>query len=125
MSGNAVECHLQLACVGGNVPGQELHHLKRRVGDAERPCFLPQDAEAELVIGRKDVDRKTACQTGLEPLIHPLEPGGRAVSGDHHLAAMVEQRIERVKKFLLRAVLVADELDVVDQQHVGGAQAAP
>ena len=35
---------------------------------------------------------------------------------------MVEQRVECVEKFLLRAVLVADELDVVDQQHVSGTQ---
>ena len=100
MRGNAVEGHLELAHVGGDLPGQELQHLARCVGDPERPCLFPQNAKAQLVGGGEDVDGETAGKTGPEPLPHAVELGRRTVAGDHHLAAMVEEGVERVEKLL-------------------------
>ena len=43
---------------------------------------------------------------------------GRTIAGEDDLFVAVEERIEGVEKFLLRAALVGEELDVVDQQHI-------
>ena len=42
----------------------------------------------------------------------------RGVAADDDLLRRVEQRVERVEELGLRAFLAADELDVVDEQHV-------
>ena len=48
---------------------------------------------------------------------------GRAVGGEHDLAAGVIQRVEGVEELLLGAGLALQELDVVDEQHVDVAEA--
>src|SRR3954464_6266914 len=44
---------------------------------------------------------------------------GGPVARKHNLFMAVEQRVERVKEFLLRSFLAAEKLDVVDQQQIG------
>ena len=53
------------------------------------------------------------------------QPLRRAVAGDHDLLARVVQGVEGVEELLLGSFLVLQELDVVDQQHVDVAVAAP
>ncbi len=48
---------------------------------------------------------------------------GRTVAGDDDLLVRVVQRVERVEELFLRLLLVLQELDVVDQQHVDVAVA--
>ena len=48
-----------------------------------------------------------------------LNFAGRAVAGEHDLLVRLVQRVERVEKFLLNALLARQKLDVVNQQHVG------
>ena len=43
----------------------------------------------------------------------------RTVGGQNDLLACVIQGIEGVEKFLLRRNLSCDELDIVDEQHIG------
>ena len=47
----------------------------------------------------------------------------RGVAADDDLLGRVEERVEGVEELGLRALLAADELDVVDQQHVDVAVA--
>ena len=48
---------------------------------------------------------------------------GRPVGGDDDLLGGVVERVEGVEELLLRLLLVLQELDVVDQQHVDVAVA--
>ena len=50
---------------------------------------------------------------------------GDAVGGEHDLAARLVQGVERVEELLLEALLALDELDVVDEQHVGRLAVLP
>ena len=52
----------------------------------------------------------------------PASSRRAAVGGDHDLPAAIDQRIEGVEELLLGGLLAADELDVVDHQHVGRAE---
>ena len=52
----------------------------------------------------------------------PASSRRAAVGGDHDLPAAIDQRVEGVEELLLGAVLAADELDVVDHQHVDRAE---
>ena len=49
--------------------------------------------------------------------------GRRAVRGEHDLRARIERGLDRVEELLRGALLVLEELDVVEQQHVDGAVA--
>jgi hypothetical protein len=51
-----------------------------------------------------------------------LEVARRLVRRDHHLPVLVDQRIEGVEELLLGRILAADELHVVDHQHVDRAE---
>ena len=44
---------------------------------------------------------------------------GWPIAREDDLLVTVEERVEGVEEFLLRALLAGEELDVVDQQHVG------
>jgi hypothetical protein len=52
-------------------------------------------------------------------VFQPLNFAGRAVAGEHDLLVSLVQRVEGVEKFLLNPFLAGEELDVVNQQHVG------
>ena len=52
----------------------------------------------------------------------PFEVGRRLVGGDHDLPVLVDQRVEGVEELLLGRILAADELHVVDHQHVDRAE---
>ncbi len=45
--------------------------------------------------------------------------GRRPIAREHDLFMPVEEGVERVEKFLLRALFAAEELNVVDQQQIG------
>ena len=48
----------------------------------------------------------------------PGSSAGSLSDVEHDLLVRVVKRVERVEELVLRAVLVRQELDVVDQQHV-------
>mgnify|MGYP003602457872 CR=1 FL=1 len=59
--------------------------------------------------------------TRHQPLLQAGNLAGGAVAGHHDLLVAVEQRVEGVEELLLDALLAAEELHVVDQQHVHAA----
>ena len=81
------------------------------------------DAMATLPFTRgNDVRLLVDGEATFEALFEALEVGRRLVSRHDHLAAVLDQRVEGVKELLLRRILAADELNVVDHQHVDGPE---
>ena len=89
--------------------------LPRR-GDAGLEDFEPQ-----LFAERSHLDHEPAGEPRTHAVVEAFEIGRRPVGGDHHLAAGVDQRVERVAELGLRR-LALQELQVVDHQHVDAAQ---
>ena len=81
-----------------------------------------KDTEPQLVVGRMNVRHHAPSETRTKALFEALEVGRRLVSRHDHLAAVLDQRVEGVKELLLRRILAADELNVVDHQHVDGPE---
>ena len=77
-------------------------------------------AERSLQPRRLDVHHQTAFQAGLYAVLEQRERRHRAVARNHHLAVAHVQRVEGVEKALLGLLLADKELDVVEQQYVGG-----
>src|SRR5579864_4487845 len=46
---------------------------------------------------------------------------GQAVGGDYNLLLLFVERVERVEELLLGTFLAGNELDIVDEQHINGA----
>ena len=72
-------------------------------------------------IGRGDADHDAALQPRADALVDAFEFRRRPVGRDDHLLAAVEQRVQHVAEFLLHR-LAGQELHVVDQQDVDGAE---
>ena len=115
---------MEVADVGLHVLGDEVEDVvgKRR---SEARGLPSGDLQARLI------------ERGLELADHPLlEPADQAlgqrrdlerrrVARQDDLAVPLVQLVERVEKFFLAAVLVRDEVDVVDDQDLGLAVLAP
>ena len=63
-------------------------------------------------------DREAPSEAGFQAFFEARHFLGISIRGDDDLLLAFEQRVERVKKFFLRAVLVREELNVVDEQRV-------
>ena len=101
--------------------GEEFQHLVRHRDP--RPLGLGlKDAEPKFVVGRMNVRHHAPAQTRAKAFLEALEVGRRLVRRHDHLAAVLDQRVEGVEELLLRRILAADELNVVDHQHVDGPE---
>jgi hypothetical protein len=88
----------------------------------ERRQPLLEDADAQPLVERRDLDDETPGQAGPDSLVQVLEFGRRAIGRDHDLPARIDQRIQRVTEFLLDGPAL-DELHIVDHEQVDAAQA--
>ena len=77
-----------------------------------------EDGHAGFQVGGLDISHQTHGKAGDEPLLDTTDPAGRAITGQHHLAARLMQPVERVKKLLLCVLLALNELDIVHQDQV-------
>jgi len=57
-------------------------------------------------------------EPAAQPLFEPVDLGGQLVGGDEDLLAGFVQGVEGVEELLHGLLLVAEELDVVEQQDV-------
>ena len=121
MGDDAVQRTLQLAHVRRDAMGQELHHLARDRG-AQLLGLRIQDAQAQLIGRGVDVGDQAPTQTRAQPLFHPLQIRRRFVGRDDHLVILIHQGVEGMKEFFLGRFFAADELDIVDHQHVDAAE---
>ncbi|MPM16706.1 hypothetical protein SDC9_63087 [bioreactor metagenome] len=118
------QCPLELADVGLDPLRDELQHL--RVD--RQPLLLRllvEDGDAGLQVRRMHVGDQAGLEPRPQPRLERLEQLRRPVGGHHDLLLGVLQRVEGVEELLLGLDLALEELDVVDQQHVDLAVAAP
>ena len=87
--------------------------------DAHDLRLFLQDGEAHFDVRRLQIRDQTPFKARDEAVFQPLNFAGRTVAGEHDLLVRLVQRVERVEKFLLDALLAGEKLDVVNQQHVG------
>ena len=95
----------------------------RRVGDLDLVQLraLAQDRHAGCVVGRADVGYQAGLEALAQALLDAEQRSREPVAGQHELAAVLVERVEGVEELLLGPGLAGQELDVVDQQHVGVA----
>ena len=87
--------------------------------DVEAGGFLTQDGQTRFHVRRLKLGRQAPFETRDEALLELGDLAGRLVAGEDDLFAPFEERIERVEKFLLGALLAGKKLDVVDKKDVG------
>src|SRR5207248_5694292 len=74
--------------------------------------------DARLGFRRLDVRDQSPLEPAAEPLLEALDLRRELVGGDEDLLAGLVQRVEGVEELLHRLLLVAEELDVVQQEDV-------
>ena len=85
--------------------------------------FFPQDGQAGLAGERLDVDAEAAGEPRHHAGLEAVDFAGGAVGGEHDLLLLVAQGVEGVEELLLDLGLLGQEMDVVDQEQVGHAEA--
>ena len=82
-------------------------------------AFLLQNGQAHFDVRRLQVGDQTPFEARDEAMLEVLDFAGRTVAGQDDLLVRFVQGVEGVEEFLLNAFLAGEELDVVDQQHIG------
>jgi len=72
-----------------------------------------------------DVGDQPPFEARAQALLQPAERLGRSVAGEDDLAIILMQVVEGMEELFLGALLVDDELHIVDEQDVHGAIARP
>ena len=113
----------QLAHVGQRRVRDRLEHARP---EARPPLFgfAPQDGDASLVVGSADVHYQAAREPGDEPRVQVPDLRRGPVAREHDLAACHLERLGEAQQLRLHLLAVAQELDVVHQQHVHVLEAA-
>src|SRR5690606_23846248 len=108
---------LEFADVAFHVVGDELDDL---VGEIDAVVFglAIQDGDARLELRLLEVGGQAPLEAGEQPLLDTFDFARRPVARRHDLPSALMQRIEDVEELLLRLLLSAEELDVVDDQQV-------
>src|SRR5690606_34503523 len=107
----------------------ELAHVRAAVARNERQYLvverdlvvfrlLAQDRDTRLEIRWLDVRDESPLEARDQALLEPRDLLRRTVARHHDLALRIMQRVERVEELLLRALLLTEEVHVVDQQQV-------
>ena len=91
--------------------------------EAVGPRLLAQDGHPGLEVGRLDVGDEAPLEAGDKPVLERREAFGVPVRGQDDLLLRVVEGVEGVEELLLGLLLLLQELDVVDEQHVDGAVA--
>ncbi len=118
---HAVERPFELPHIGGDAVGEKFQDAGINLDFPLLDLGL-QDAEAEFIIGRVNVGDEAPAEAGAHPLLHPFKIRRRAVAGDDDLMVLIHQRIEGMEEFFLCTILPGDELDIVNHQHIDGAE---
>src|SRR5436189_3739534 len=114
---DAHERAFQPADVCANAGGQEIESLVAQL-NPQGMRFFPQDRHACFHIGRLELGGESPFETGNESMLEIRNLGRRAVAREDNLFMAVEEGVEGVEKFLLRALFTSEKLDVIDQKQV-------
>ena len=125
--GQGVHGAFELAHRAGGAVDQMFEHLGLGLArdDAETGQGLDAAAghgQLQGAVGGLDRAGQAGGQMAAQARLDLGQGHGRAVGGEDDLLAVLDQGGEGREQFFLGAGLAADELDVVDQQHVGVAQ---
>ena len=115
---HAHERAFEPADVGPDAVGEEIENLVAQL-DLQGARFLAQDGHARFDIGRLQFRGQAPFETRNEPMLEIGDLRGGPIAREHDLFMAVEERVEGVEEFLLRTLLAAEELDVVDQEQIG------
>ena len=77
-----------------------------------------QYGDAGLQIRRLDCHRQAPTKAGFQPLLNPLDLLGITITGEDHLLTTFQKRIKGVKELFLRAILVGEKLNIVNQERI-------
>ena len=111
---------LKLADVLLEVVGDVFRHIVGQV-QVEQLGLALDDGHPRFKIRRLDIGGQAPLKPGAQAFLQTFDLLGGPVRRDHDLFAGVVQRVEGVEKLLLRALFAGQELDIVDQQHIGQA----
>src|SRR5207302_6021523 len=76
------------------------------------------DDDKQLHFRRLDVGDEPQLETAAEALLEAVDLGGQLGAGDEDLFACFVEGVEGVEELLHRLLLVAEELDVIEQEDV-------
>ena len=113
----ALQGAFQFPHVAADVLGDEIGHIVGQA-DARLLGLALQDGHPHLQLRRLDGHDQARVQTRDQPVVDALEFLRVGVAGDDDLPLVDRHRLEHMEELFLRALLVRQELDVVDQQHV-------
>ena len=116
--GHAHERAFEPADIGADAIGEEFKDLIAQF-DLQRRRLLAQNREARLDIRRLQFRGQTPLEARNEAMLEVGDFRGGPIAREDDLFMAVEERVEGVEEFFLRAFLAAEELDVVDQEQIG------
>src|SRR5205823_13498545 len=93
--------------------------------DLHAARFLPQNRKSRLDRRRLQLCCQAPLKTRDEAMLEIRNLRRRPVAREHDLFVAVEERIERVEKFLLGTFFATEKLNIVNAKQVGLAVAFP
>ena len=118
---NRGKCAFELPDIGLELSGDVVGNLLGDIHVPQVSLFL-HDSDPRIVAGRVDSSDKAAIEPADKALFEAGDVGGGAVGTEDDLPAVLVERVEGVEKFLLALLSLAEELDVVDYEHIDGAE---
>ena len=82
-----------------------------------------QDCNARLKIWRRDVGDEAPLKSRAKALLEQRDLFRCAIRRQHNLLPGGVQRVEGVEELFLRALLIGEELNVINEQHIDLAEA--
>ena len=113
----ALQGAFQFPHVSADVLGDEIGHIVGQA-DARLLGLALQDGHPHLQFRRLDGHDQARVQTRDQPVVDALELLRVGVAGNDDLPLVDRHCLEHMEELFLGALLVRQELDVVDQQHV-------
>ena len=121
---DADERALERADVVGDAVGDDVERLGLGEVDAVVLDALAQHGQAHGAVRCADVGDEARLEALAQTVLEGVEVAREAVGGQDELAAGLVEGVEGVEELLLGLRLALEELDVVDEQDVGVAEAA-
>nr|GEW26933.1 hypothetical protein [Tanacetum cinerariifolium] len=114
---NFTQRAFQLAHVRAQVLGDKKRHVVRE-GHAFLLGFLEQNRHPHFQLGRLDRHGQAGIEARNQAVVHARDFFRVRVRRDDDLLLGCNQRFERVEELFLRAAFAAEELNIIDQEHV-------
>ena len=115
---------LELADARPDILGDETDHFfRKRHLEMVDGGFLTQDRDTMLEIRRLDVRHHSPLEPAHETRLEAGDFRGRPIARQHDLSARLVEGVEGMEELFLCRLLTLEEMDVVDEEQVGFAEA--